>query len=152
MGKKWDRLNTSSVTMLIERLKNESQYWTGYDPNLVEELHKSVPRLTEEYNDLVVKYNEEKTEHIHKIWRPVVTAMVVISCFLLFVFGCVYAGTQWSDAKAAAKKELLLEKEQILDIPVERVFEKEGFVKVIVPMHVPGYSTVHPISIWMKQE
>jgi hypothetical protein len=89
-------------------------------------------------------------QHIHRIWRPVIITAIVVGIVFGFISFCVYAGTHWRDAKNAVRTEVLAElNKDNVGIPVERVFEREGFQKIIIPMRISGNDK--PITIWLKQ-
>jgi hypothetical protein len=106
------------------RIQYESQYWTGYDPNLINKLNEEVRRIELNYSDIY----SELVEHRKRYKTSLSKFTIVMACITLFIGFCVYAGTHWRDAYKVAYNKIRAETEDIF----VNDYEKLGFQKMVI--------------------
>jgi hypothetical protein len=123
------------------RLQHESQYWTGYDHTLIDQIGDEAKKIEEVVNEM---YDELLYLRLAK--RVVLSKFAIVLFILSLLIGfCVHAGTHWSDAYKSARKKAIEEIRIELD---KGEFEKLGYEKQIIGNPSGGYATY---TIYIKR-
>lgn len=122
------------------RIQHESQYWTGYDPKLIEQVSEEAKKVEDAFSEVYDAYLSLKSERRGSLSR----FAIALVCISLLIGFSVYAGTHWSNTYEAARRDVVQELRQNLE---NGEFEKLGYQKVKIGE--PGYSTY---TIFVKKD